>query len=98
MASAYDLGDQVKCSAAFTYGGAAVDPTTVTFQIRRQPANPITTYVYGVDVELVKASTGNYYVNYAPDHVGEWCYRFAGTTTYISAAEKTFRIRSSCFD
>jgi hypothetical protein len=98
MASAYDLGDVVKCSAAFTYGGAAVDPTTVTFQIRRMPAHTITTYVYGVDAELVKASTGSYYVNYTPDHVGEWCYRFYSETTYVAAGEKTFRIRDSCFD
>ena len=97
MANAYDLGDMVRCSAAFTENGAAVDPTTVTFQVRRQPAGTITTYVSG-DPELVKDSTGNYHVDYEPDHVGDWCYRFAGTTTYVCAAERAFRIRSSCFD
>ena len=98
MANAYDLGDMVRCSAAFTQNSAAVDPTTVTFQIRRLPANPITTYTYGVDPELIKDSVGNYHVDYQPDAAGDWCYRYAGTTTYVCAAEKTFRIRDSCFN
>lgn len=55
-----------------------VDPTTVTFQVL-SPAGATTSYTYGTDAEVIRADTGDYYVDYVPDQSGRWFYRWAST-------------------
>ena len=73
-----------------------VDPPAVTAKIWA-PGGPLTTYVYGVDPELTKVSTGKYrcYIDCAAK--GRWDYRYEGAGTYVGANELWFQIRDSAF-
>lgn len=93
----YDVGDVIKLTAAFTDGGTAVDPGTVTFKIR-PPVGDIVTYVYGTDAALTKTATGNYRLDYEPTQHGTYTWRAAGTVTNKAAGEQSFRVRDSVFD
>ena len=95
----YDNGDLVKCTGTFTQSDAAIDPTSVYFKFKTpRPGSTITTYTYGVDVELVRADTGVYYVYVDANQDGEWRYRLYSTGTGQAAAEKAFMVRESAFD
>lgn len=77
----YDIGDPVVRTAAFTVGGVATDPTTITAKTK-DPAGTVTTYVYGVAPELTKVSVGNYKLTLSSVTVaGQWSYQFVGTGT-----------------
>lgn len=94
----YDLGVVVRLSAAFTnLAGAPVDPGGVTFKIK-SPLGVITTYVYLVDGQLLKDSTGNYHVDFEPDKQGKWAVRWIGTSTNKGAEESFFQVGESQFD
>ena len=93
----YILGNSIRMSAAFTNGGAATDPTGITFKIRSPMNGTITSYTYGTDAALVKDSTGNYHVDHTPTAAGSHYYRFAGTGAVIAADEGEFEIRRSFF-
>lgn len=91
----YDIGDQVRLTAAFTDTvGAAADPTAVTFRIK-EPDGTITSYVYVIDPELVQDSTGNYHVDFIITMTGAHYYRFEGTGAVHTADEKEFRVSKS---
>ena len=77
MPNIYDKGDMVKFTASWTLDGAASDPTTVRFKIKKS-SGAITTYVNGQNTELVKDSVGNYHVDFVLDEVGQWSYRWEG--------------------
>lgn len=96
MANTYDVGDLIRVSAAFTSGGDAIDPTTVTAKVKA-PTGTITTLVYGVDGGLVKDSAGNYHTDISAAEVGTYAYRFQSTGTGQAAAEGAFRVRESAF-
>lgn len=93
----YSKGDLVRCSASFaTSAGAATNPTAVLFQVKT-PAGSTTTYTYGTDAQLVRASTGNYYVDVDASQVGTYHYRFYSTGTGQAADEGSFRVKDSNF-
>lgn len=82
-----DLGDKCRLTCTFTnLAGADTDPTAVTFKMM-EPDSTVTTYVYGVDAELVKSATGIYYVEWTADQAGRHLYRFVGTGTVAQAVE-----------
>jgi hypothetical protein len=84
---AYDIGDLVKLTAAFTdAAGTAIDPTTVTFKILK-PDGTTTTAVYGVDPAVVKAATGVYTYNVSITAAGMWWWRVTSTGTGQAAEE-----------
>lgn len=58
--------------------GTDVDPSTVTFKAYA-PDGETTTYVYATDAELIRADTGDYYVDFEPDQSGRWHYRWTST-------------------
>lgn len=89
MANTYALGTVVRVTAAFTASSVALDPTTVAVTIRR-PDGVKTTKVYGTDVEVVKASTGNYRLDYTTVVGGQHWYRWVATGTGASAGEAAF--------
>lgn len=62
----YEVGDTPKLQVTFTVDDVATDPTTVTFDLIK-PDGTTVQYVYGTDIELVKDSTGVYYVLYTID-------------------------------
>ena len=93
----YSKGDLVRCSASFaTSAGVATNPTAVSFQVKT-PAGTTTTYTYGTDAALVRASTGNYYVDVDAALVGTYHYRFYSTGTGQAADEGSFRVKDSNF-
>ena len=95
----YDLGNKPRCTGTFTdVDGVVQDPTVVLFSwVPPSTATP-TVYTYGVDAELVRSSTGIYYVDLNANEVGEWRYRFYSTGTGQAAEETYFHIRESYFD
>lgn len=94
MANSYYEGQQVRVKVTFTVARTPTDPSTVVAKIK-DPSTTVTTYTYGTDAELVKETTGVYYVDVATTAVGTWTYRFAGTGTAAAAAEGTFTVTSS---
>jgi hypothetical protein len=94
----YDLGDAVRCTAAFrSLSGVLFDPTTVSVSVRK-PDGTITTKVYGTDLEVIKVSVGSYYIDVDGNAPGNWFYRWFSTGTGQAAAERAFGIRQSQFD
>jgi ferredoxin-NADP reductase len=71
-----------------------IDPTTVRFSVR-DPNGTVTTYLYGTDVQIVKSSTGNYYVDVNGNSDGYWVYRFYSSGTGQAAAESGFYVTSN---
>lgn len=93
----YDIGDKLRFTATFTnLAGAATDPTAVLFRMKL-PAGTTTTYTYGSNAELVKSSTGVYYVEWTFSVADTHHYRFSGTGTVTAADEGSVLIRRSKF-
>ena len=91
----YDIGDTPRLTATWTdINDLAVDPSAVTFTWKT-PGASVTTYTYGVDAQLVKSSTGIYYVDLALNASGKWSYRFAGTGPGAASAENQLNVRES---
>jgi len=99
MANTYDVGDLPRVTGTLAdSAGTASDPAgTITVSIK-DPSGNTTSYVYGTDAELVKSSTGVYYVDVSVDEAGPWLYRFAsGTGSGQAAAESYFMVQDSEF-
>ncbi len=95
--NSYDLGDQVRLSAAFTDAdGAAVDPTVVTVKYS-DPTGSVTDLDYGVDLAVTRTTTGAYYVDFVPHTAGTWRYRWESSGAVTAAAEGEFQVRRSSF-
>ncbi len=92
MANTYDVGDVARLSAAFTQTAVAIDPSTVTVTYVT-PSGNTTVYVYAVNAELVKASTGNYYVDVALTAAGIYRWRWVSTGTGAAASEGWLQVR-----
>lgn len=90
--SAYDIGDYRRLIGTFTdIAGDAADPTTITFKMR-EPDGTETSYVYGVDGECVKSSTGVYYVDWSFDQAGRHVARWYGTGVLVASTEKEYYV------
>ena len=73
------------------------DPSTVTFKLF-SPVGATTSYVYGTDAALIKAKTGDYYIDVTPDQSGRWYYRWESTGTNSTIAiEGSFVVQRSPF-
>ena len=95
--NAYQKGDLVRCSGAFTNAaGTPTDPTVVKFSFRT-PTGLVTTYIYGIDVQLAKDSAGNYHVDVDCSMGGVFYYRFFSTGTGQAADESQFFVSESKF-
>ncbi|MGH9766104.1 MAG: hypothetical protein ACREAB_01615 [Blastocatellia bacterium] len=94
----YDIGDVVRVSATFTNQvGAPVDPGGVTLKVKN-PVGVKTSYVYVVDLALIRDSPGNYHLDLEPAIQGVWTYRWEGTAPNKGAEEASFQISESAFD
>ena len=94
----YDYREDVRCTLAVTNSsGTATDPAALNFAFT-DPSDNTTTYVFGVDAELVKDSTGNYHVIVDADEAGMWEYVWWGTGSGKGAKEMSFKVRESEFD
>jgi hypothetical protein len=94
--NAYDKGDVVRLSAAFTTASVAVDPTTVSLVYQKPRTSQVTlTYAGG---GVTKDSTGNYHVDLTTDVAGTWVYRWVSTGTGAAAETGRFVVRSNPLD
>ena len=92
--NAYDIGDLVSITGAFTNSaGAAVDPTTVALTVR-DPSGTESTYTYALGT-VSRSALGNYFKQITPDASGTWYYRWVSTGTGQGAEEGMFYVRTS---
>lgn len=95
----YDYGDKVRCTVTFTDADGVVhDPTAVFFSFFSPSDDEATTYEYSQDAQLVRVSTGVYYVDLDCDEAGPWRFRFYATGTGQAAGESYFTVKESAFD
>jgi hypothetical protein len=84
--SAYEQGQVVRATGTFRdLAGNLVDPSVVQFRTRT-PAAVVTEYVYGVNADLIKDSTGVYHFDIPLSVAGLWKYRWLSTG--VGAASK----------
>ena len=92
----YDIGDVVRVSAAFLDSSdLAADPTGVVVSYRNPSSGVVTTLTYGVDVEVVKDSIGNYHVDITTAAHGRYTYKWVGTGAVAATVEGFFHVRES---
>lgn len=98
MPNRYQLGELARCEGEWKdEDGNYQDPTNVYFHLI-DPSNNANTYQYGVDAEVVKVSTGQYYSDVPCDEVGVFLYRFYSTGANKSADEDQFEVMASAHD
>lgn len=82
---------------AFTTGGAATDPTTVTLTIVK-PDQTVLVYGWptaGATGTLTRESAGRFYAEVTYDQSGSWTYRLEGTGAVVAAEEGRVRVSRS---
>lgn len=95
----YTVGDTVRVTSTFSdLAGTNADPTTITFKYRT-PAPALTTYsyVYATSTEVVKSTTGIYYVDVALTTSGEFRWRWVGAGALAAADEGPIFVEESSF-
>lgn len=90
------IGSQPRLRVTFRLEGIPTDPTAVSFFIK-SPGDSAVEYVYGTDSEVVKESTGVYYMDVPLDESGRWDYRIVSTGTVVAAYEDHFFVEESLF-
>lgn len=95
-ADAIPLGSSVRAAALFTIFDTvtALDPDDVFVSVKT-PAAVLTTKEYGVDVEVVKDSTGNYHLDINANEVGIWYVRWFSTGNGQAADEDSFTVEDA---
>jgi hypothetical protein len=89
----YDVGDLVKVSVLFTdVNDEPADPATVSLAFSDPSGNSLT-YDYGSDPEVVKNSTGSYYVELSIDEAGDWFYRWYSTGAGQGSEQSQFAVK-----
>lgn len=93
----FDKSDLVRIDVDFKNSSDTLtDPSTITFKFE-DPSGTETTYVYGIDAELVKDGTGEYHADISTDESGTWSWRFIGTGTVEQVDEGQFYVLLSDF-
>lgn len=91
----HDVGDRRKLSCEIRdEDGALADPDYLTFAVR-EPDGAVTVYRYLTDAELVRESTGRFYVYWDCALAGVHHYRFEATGAIMAAAQDTFHATAS---
>lgn len=70
--------------------GVDTDPTTVTAKVE-DPAKTVNTYVYLTDPEVVRETTGVYYIDVNLNQGGIWHYRFEGEGDLKAASQDSLK-------
>lgn len=86
----YDLGDLIELSAIFKDRDLVLaDPSSVTLKVK-PPSGTVSTFTG----EIVNDSVGLYHMDYEPDEVGSYSYKFYGTGNVHAAEEGVFYVRA----
>jgi hypothetical protein len=96
--AAYQKGQTVKVSVAFTdANGAAANPTTVTCKVEK-PDGTETTYTSTSTPSITNPSTGTFQLIVTASQSGMWAYRWEGVTGSTTAIdEEQFTVVGSVF-
>lgn len=92
----YDIGDTARVTLNLTVDDTLSNPTALTAKVMT-PRGVITTVVYGVDLALVRDSTGVYHLDVDCTEAGVWTVHFQATGTGKGAAEHSFSVRRGAF-
>jgi hypothetical protein len=77
VAGSFVAGSRVRISVLFTDDdGDPTDPVPVAFAYRPRAGGPVSDFVYGVDAELVRRGTGDYYVDLITPAPGQVTYEW----------------------
>lgn len=88
---AYHPGNVARLTASFTdMTGQAVDPTTVTFIVRKPDGTTDTP-------APTKDAVGVYHVDETIDSAGEWLWRATGTGAAAASADSSFTVEPNTF-
>lgn len=97
MANDYAVGQQVKLSGFFsTLTNVGTDPTAIVLKVQT-PNGTETTWTYGVDSQVVKTATGDYYAYWTIDAAGTHYFKWSGTGALVGANETSFIGRATQF-
>lgn len=90
------LGATARLSAAIIAPdtGLPVDPTGVLLKIRKPDAT-LVTFIYGINQEIIKTITGNYYMDVVCDQAGKWTWRWEAITPNAGASEGELLVMAS---
>ena len=92
----YDIADRVKLQVSFVdSSGAHADPDEVTLKIKTPSGT--TSYVYGVDADVIRESAGVYYYLLLLGEAGKHVYRWEGVGTLYAGGEKDLVTNASEF-
>jgi len=90
----FDIGDGVRFKVTFRdLDLALADPTTITVVIE-DPSGNQEALEFGVDGDVIKASTGIFYVDRTMDESGLWRHRWDGVGALIAAQEDSVTVRT----
>jgi hypothetical protein len=91
------VGNRRRLECTFTdMRKVPTDPAVVVCQYQ-DPSGLEVTRTYGTDPEVIKESTGVYYLDLDIDTAGTWYYRFKGTGPVKAADERTIIARETVF-
>lgn len=90
------IGNIKRVSAVFTVGATETDPTAVTVRVRA-PDGTETSYVYGVDAEVVRTAVGRFRFDLTGTQAGEYLVRFEGTGATTAADNEKIKFTASGF-
>lgn len=91
----FPIGSLVRCWGRFyDLDDALADPTAVYVTVR-DPERRKTTYQYGVDGEVVKDGTGEYYIQVNANKDGRYYIRWYSTGTNQGANEGSFYVEEA---
>lgn len=86
------LGQRPRFQHLFYLGKTLTDPTAVKFIYKRPSDDDPTVLVYGADVDLIRESTGKYYVDLLLDDAGLWKWRFESSGVVDNADQGEFEV------
>jgi hypothetical protein len=93
----YDPGQIARLGITLTVDGTVTDPTTIKIRVKPK-TSPAVEYVYGVDSNVTKLSTGVYRAAITiTDDPGQWQYRWISTGTAATVAPSFITINPLAF-
>lgn len=95
--NSYYIGQRVRLWANFYRAGVLVDPTEIYIMNRDPSGNEATEQYIGGAGAVVKAATGQYYLDLTLDEEGDWYWRVESTVV-ITAGERRMHVYTSNFD
>lgn len=80
MTDILNLGDKVRITGSLLVDGVLTDAITLQLRVT-DPASTVTTYVFGVDAEIVRDSAGSYHFDLYIDQLGTWGYQWLSNSS-----------------